>query len=136
MDHRIEAWNGIHRMHIRGRIAIGDSREAFEEMIGLMREGSLYLLAVYAGDVEFTATTAENLSQQKAFGDYFSHVQGGALAFACGNAAAFGTCRQFQLMASNSRIRIRVFREVEEAEEWILSRFESDRTRQEPVPRG
>lgn len=135
MPYQVEAWNGIHRMHIRGRLAIGDLRKVFEEMVRQMRHGRLYLLAVYAADSEFTAMSAESLSQQKAFGDYFSHASGGALAFSCGNASAFGTCRQFQLMATQSKVLIGVFREAEEAEEWILSRIESDRALEEPLVR-
>jgi hypothetical protein len=117
-------------MTIRGRVTLGDSRQGFEEMIGLMRDGRLYLLAVYAGDVEFTAAASENLLQQKAVGDFFSHALGGALAFACGNEVAFGTSRQFQMMASNSKVRIGVFRDGEEAEAWILAGLAVDRGRE------
>lgn len=121
MPHETDSWRGLTRMRIHGEILVEDSRQRFQEMIGMIRAGRLHLLLVYGEDTTFLASASENLLLQKAIGESFAGLEGGAIALACGNDVAYGTARQFQRMAANRKVSIGVFREEEEAAEWLLS---------------
>lgn len=119
MQHRTEDRDGIHIIEVSGKITATESRENFRFIADRFHRGPALILVAYGQDCRFLVGPRETLQLHLAVAESMKKPIGGALAFLCPNDALFGICRQLQLLASGSRIKMGVFRDGPQAKEWL-----------------
>lgn len=117
---KMEIRAGLHVCILEGAVTRSDWKDCLERLEALLDAGAAGILVTHARGcnlvhegfdlVALDIVAAESMKDRK-----------GALAFACPEAAVFGAWRQFQLLASESSLRIAVFRDESEARFWIES---------------
>jgi len=119
MPHRIEERDGLHVILISGEITAAESRERFRLIAELLQRGPALILLAYGQGSRFLAGPGETMQLQLSLSESIGDSESGAIAFLCPDEVLFGICRQFQLLAAGSRIKLAVFRDGPQAEEWL-----------------
>ena len=121
MPYRSENRDGLSVLRFFGATSVSESRQPFREIQGKLLAGPAFILIAYEEGCAYLSGPRETLQFHLAANEAIGEMETGAIAFLCHEDALFGICRQFQLLASNARVKLAVFRDGTEAEAWLAA---------------
>jgi hypothetical protein len=121
MPYASEDLDGLHVVRVRGETSAAEMRQRFRFIERMMVPGPALALIVYEKHCRYLGSPQETMLIQFSLAEALKGSLGGALAFVCAEDALYGICRQFQMIASLPALKIGVFREMDEAREWLAT---------------
>lgn len=103
----------------RGEIDIRETVPVLRVLKGIFSPGPGFVLWVHEAGSRYAGSKDEWLRLRLGFAAALEERGEGAIALICPELPAYGLSRQMQSLVCSSRVKIEVFRETAEAEEWL-----------------